>query len=452
MTPGAEEPQVEVSGPEAYDSPAASPGSPAASPDNPSPELDAELGGYLEWRTSGQLGVTGDPLTFTERVRPSFEIAPVEGVLAGRLKAETVIEASLTEGRDAGRELADTLTDSELGPLLSAAGCSYDPEPRYASIGDVLSVERLHVDFNLRAVDIKVGRQAVRWGSGLFFHPTDLYAEVLLTEPWREPKGINAVRASMPIGADDVTAVVALGDDLSPFFRVAQGTAESVPFEDLPLSAAVKGTARFTGVDVAAVGQARADGAWFVGGDVRGTLGVGYWAEGGWHGGGSADGHAEVVAGADYSFPVLETLYLAAEYRYDGSGSAPGDYDYTSRVSGALPFDCAMMPSESTSEPRTTLGRHYLDGAVRLGLSRDVNVQAAALANLEDGTAVLIPGASVNASDRAVVSVSAQIPVGSGGEFRPAASDLTYTLGTASVDLSGLVPDATVTGWIRYSF
>lgn len=415
------------------------------------PSMEAELGGYAEWRTSGQLGVTGEAFTFTERVRPSFEITPAEGGLAGRLKAEAVLEASLSEGRDPSRELADTLLGSELGTLLTAAGCAYDPEPRYASISDVLSVERLHVDFNLRAVDIKLGRQAIRWGSGLYFHPTDLYAEVLLTEPWREPKGINAARASVPIGPHDLTAVVAVGDDLSPFFRVAQGTADTVPFAELPLSAAVRGTARLAGVDVAAVGQARADGSWFTGGDVRGTLGVGYWLEGGWHGG-DDPAYAEVVAGLDYSFPVLENLYLAAEYRYDGSGSAPGDYDYASRLSGALPFDCPMLPSASASEPRMTLGRHYAAGAVRLGVTRDVNLQAAALANLEDGTAVLIPGAGVNASDRAVVSVSAQIPVGAGGEFRPSASDLTYTLGTASVDLSGLVADATVTGWIRYSF
>ncbi len=420
-------------------------------------QVDAELGGYAEIRMSALPGVTGNPFTFAERVRPRFAIGPADGPLAGRLKAEVVVEGALTEGRDTGKELSDTLFASDLGDLLTTAGCTYDPDPKYASIADVLSVERLHVDVNLKSMDLKIGRQAIRWGSGMYFHPTDLYAEVLIAEPWREPQGINAVKADVPLGKSDITAVIAVGDDLSPFFTTAQGTADRVQFADLPLSAALKGTLRVGGVDVAAVGQAKADQSWFVGGDVRGTLGVGYWAEGGWHGDVhtdslDTDGYVEVVGGLDYSFPILENLYFGAEYRYDGSGSAPADYDYTSRLSGTLPFDCPMLPSASSSTTRMTLGRHYVAGVVRLGITRDFILSSAVLANLEDGTAMLIPGVGWTATDRVVVNLGGQIPVGSDGEFRPAASSLSYTLGTASVDLSGLLPDATLTGWVRYSF
>jgi len=246
------------------------------------PVVDAELGGYAELRFAGMAGVTGNPLTVAERVRPRLAIGPADGPLAGRLKAEVVVEAALTQGRDTGKELSDTLFASDVGELLTLSGCTYAPEPRYASVSDVLSVERLHVDFNLKALDLTVGRQAIRWGSGLYFHPTDLYAEVLIAEPWREPQGINAVKANVPIGTSDVTAVVAVGDDLSPFYTTAQGTADAIVFGDLPVSAAVRGTLRVGGLDIAAIGQAKADQAWFAGGDVRGTLGVGYWAEGGW--------------------------------------------------------------------------------------------------------------------------------------------------------------------------
>ncbi len=430
------------------------------SPGSHEPEprtIDADLGGYGELRLTGMLGVTGNPLGFAERVRPKFDIAPIDGPMAGRLKAEVVVEAALTQGRDTGKELSDTIFASDLGPLLTAANCTYAPEPLFATIASALSVERLHVDFNLKHVDLKVGRQAIRWGSGLYFHPTDLYAEVLLTEPWKEPAGINAIKADVPIGGSDITAVVAMGDDLSSLYTVAQGTADKIVARDVPLSAAVKGTLRVGGVDVAAVGQARADQNWFVGGDVRGTLGVGYWAEGGWHGAVSTPaidtkGYVEVVGGIDYSFPVLNMLYLAAEYRYDGSGAAPGNYDYTSRLSGSLPFDCAMLPSTSGTATRFTLGRHYLDGVVRLGITEEWGVTAGGLVNLADGTGELIPAVSWTATDRVVINASGQIPVGKDGEFRPAPSSLTYTLGTSSVDLSGLVPDATFTGWVRYSF
>ena len=421
------------------------------------PSVDAELGGYAELRFAGMAGVTGNPVTVAERVRPRFAIGPADGPLAGRLKGEVVVEAALTQGRDTGKELSDTLFASYVGDLLDAAGCTYDPDPRYASISDVLSVERLHVDFNLKALDLTVGRQAIRWGSGLYFHPTDLYAEVLIAEPWREPQGINAVKANVPVGTSDVTAVVAVGDDLSPFFTTAQGTADAIVFGDLPLSAAVRGTLRVGGVDIAAIGQAKADQAWFVGGDVRGTLGGGYWAEGGWHGAVhtdslDTDGYVEVVGGLDYSFPLLETLYIAAEYRYDGSGADPDAYDYTSRLSGSLPFDCAMLPSGSSAATRTTLGRHYVAGVLRLGITRDLSITSAVLANVEDGTGMVIPGLALAATDRIALNLGAQVPFGADGEFRPAPASLTYTLGTASVDLSGLVPDATITGWARYSF
>lgn len=423
----------------------------------PEPTVDAELGGYAEVRFAGMAGVTGNPLTIAERVRPRFAIGPADGPLAGRLKGEVVVEAALTQGRDTGKELSDTLFASDVGELLTLSGCTYAPEPRYASVSDVLSVERLHVDFNLKALDLTVGRQAIRWGSGLYFHPTDLYAEVLIAEPWREPQGINAVKANVPVGTSDVMAVVAVGDDLSPFYTTAQGTADAIVFGDLPLSAAVRGTLRVGGVDIAAIGQAKADQAWFAGGDVRGTLGVGYWAEGGWHGSVHTDaldqdGYVEVVGGLDYSFPLLETLYVAAEYRYDGSGAAPDAYDYTSRLSGSLPFDCAVLPSGSSSANRTTLGRHYVAGVVRLGLTRDFSVTSAVLANLEDGTGMVIPTLALAAGDRVALNLGAQVPFGADGEFRPAPSSLTYTLGTASVDLSGLLPDATITGWARYSF
>ena len=52
----------------------------------------------------------------------------------------------------------------------------------------------------------------------------------------------------------------------------------------------------------------------------------------------------------------------------------------------------------------------------------------------------------------AVVNVGAQIPFGVDGEFRPATEDLTFSAGTVSADLSGLLPDATLLGWVRYSF
>lgn len=402
-----------------------------------------ELEGYAEVRAMGQIGVDGVPWNLTERARPRFGI-PV----GDRVTVEAVVEASVTQGRDATDEAAALIMDSDLGPLLEAAGCAYTPEPRYDQVSDYLSVERLHVDLNLKHVDLSIGRQALNWGSGLVFHPTDLYAEVLATEPWRERKGVNAVKALVPVGDHQITAVVAVDDDLSPLW-------DERP-EDLSASAALKGTLRVGATDLSAVGHYRSDGDWFAGADLRGNLGVGWWVEGGWHGAdtGLSDGAAEVVAGVDYSFDVLQILYLAAEYRYDGTGARPEDYDYAQRSTGAtMPFDCAFLPDTTVEEPRTTLGIHYADAIVRLGVTEDVNVSGTVIVNLLDGSGYAVPAVATNVGSHAVVNVGAQIPFGAeGGEFRPAAEDLTFSAGNYSADLSGLVPDATLLGWVRYSF
>ncbi|MES2641492.1 MAG: hypothetical protein V4850_18515 [Myxococcota bacterium] len=396
-----------------------------------------EIEGYAEVRASGLIGVEGTPWTLVERARPRFAIP-----IGDRVTVEAVVEAAFSQGRDNTDEAAALILASDLGPLLEAGGCSYDPEPRYDEVSDYLSVERLHIDLNLAAVDLTIGRQALNWGSGLVFHPTDLYAEVVATEPWRERRGVNAVKAAIPIGDHQVMAVVAVDDDLSPLY------AEKIAAP--AVSGAVKATFRAAGTDLSAVGHLGSDGEWFAGADLRGNLGVGWWVEGGWHG---KAGAAEVVAGVDYSFDVLSVLYLAAEYRYDGTGALPEDYDFAARSTGtANPFDCAFLPTAETGEPRATLGQHYVDGIVRLGFTEDIGVSAVAIVNLLDGTGYAVPDAYANVGAHATVHIGAQIPFGKDGEFRPADEDMSYTAGTYTADLSGLVPDATVLGWVRYSF
>lgn len=408
--------------------------------------VDAELSGYAEARFTYQIGVEDPAWALVERIRPRFSISPSE-----RVSAEVVVEGALAQGRDTSAVLVDTLLASELAPTLSS--CTfYDRSETYAGTSGYLSVERLHLDFNLPALDLKIGRQPLRWGSGLAFHPTDLYAEVLLQEPWRESRGVNAIRADVPLGDSQITGVVAVDDDLSPLYA-------ETPAAPL-ISGAVKATLRAVGTDFSAVGQVKSDADWFAGADLRGTLGVGWWVEGGWHGGSPTEDDAgdplpapiEVVAGVDYSFLVFNRFYVAAEYRYDGTGATPDTYDLQSRYSGsAAPFSCDFLAA-SDAEPRTTLGRHYVDQILSVNFTEDVGVTNTVLVNLVDGTGLVVPDVFVNVGQRVALHASGQIPFGADGEFRPAAEDLAYSFGETSVDLSGLYPDATLFGWVRYSF
>lgn len=429
-----------------------------------------ELGGYAEVRTAYAVGVEGVPWNLYERVRPSFKIAPAE-----RLTAEAVVEASVAQGRDGVGEAITLIEASELGPIMGQAGCSYSEAARYTAVSDYLSVERLHVDFNLPSMDLSLGRQALRWGSGLVFHPTDIYSEVLVTEPWREPQGVNAFKANLPMGEGGIVGVLAVDDDLSGLYPGKKGT-----FAGVPASGAVRATVRAVDTDFTGVGIVKSDGELFGGVDLRGTLGVGWWVEGGYHARAATlqdtlgVNYLETVVGADYSFSVLQMLYVAAEYRYDGSGAEPDDYSFVQRLGGgdSVEISCVdgmpdpadsgytitpdLSSATSGGTTRATLGRHYVDGAVRLTVNNDVSISTSAVFNVMDGTGVLIPDAAFNVGERVAVHVGAQIPVGKDGEFNPDTSDLTVHVSgagvNASADLSGLVPVATAQAWLRYSF
>lgn len=421
--------------------------------------IDAEIAGYAEVRGSFLVGVEeGVPWALTERVRPSFSIRPTE-----RVSATAVVEAQLNQGRDNTEVLVDYLESSPAAPYLTD-GCDYYPDPQNDVVSDYLSVERLFVDFDLPALDLRIGRQGVNWGSGLVYNPTDLYREVLATEPWREREGVNAVKATVPFGGrHQVQALLAADDDLSHLWSGD----EDLELDDLPFSGALRLTLNAADTDFSVVGYGRTDGDWFAGVDFRGTLGVGWWLTGGFNGRKNEDeiamevdevgawtggaGSPEVVVGVDYSFPVLEMFYVAAEYRYDGSGAAPEDYDYTSRTMAVdLPYVCSFL--DTPDETRETLGVHYADAVLQLGFTRDLSLQTVGIVNLLDGTGLLVPTVGYNIGQRVKANVGAQVPFGDDGEFRPTDDNLKVVNNTFTLDFSGLLFDASLLAWVRYSF
>ncbi|HNC94885.1 MAG TPA: hypothetical protein PKW90_02110 [Myxococcota bacterium] len=410
---------------------------------------DVELAGYAELRSSVYIGSEGFPLTMVERVRPTLEARPAE-----RLAVHVAVEGALAQGRDNSAVAADLIAQSPIQDVLDEGGCVYDPPPKYATSDSYLSVERLHLDIQLPAIDIAIGRQAVTWGSSLITHPTDPFPEVVATEPWRERRGVNAIKAEIPIKSHSITALVALDDDLSEFY------AEKPKGEDIPLTGAVRGTVRALETDWSAVAWGRPDGRYFAGVDLRGTLGVGWWVEGGWHGGRDAThddaAPVEVVAGIDYSIPVLNMLYFAAEYRYDGTGEDPDHYSWASRnIAGEVPYSgCSfsLTPSGEELQSRSSLGRHYVHATARLGFTEDFALSGVTIVNLQDATGFASVDASLLVGSHWTIHAGAQIPYGKEGEYRPPESVTTLRVGTNTADLSPLLFDANTLAWVRYSF
>lgn len=419
--------------------------------------MEAELAGYAEVRGMYQVDVEGTPWTLVEKVRPTFEIKA-----APRVRAFVAVEGTLVEGRDTSDELRTYLETTEIGPTLEEY-CTAVETYHFDDVREYLTVERLYVDFEGKKADFRLGRQAVNWGSALVFHPTDLYNEVVASEPWRERKGVNALRAKIsPVPAAEVLVLLAMDDDLSAFEKT-EGD-ELPELVDLPVSGALKATFRKLETDWSAVGFYRADGRWFAGGDLRGTLSVGWWVEGGWHGDlreVDPEG-AEVVVGVDYSLPILDRFYFAAEYRYDGTGEEdPENYDYSSRSASAVevPYSCPFATSGTNVDPdevqptsRTTLGQHYVDATINVQFLDDWTVGGTAIVNAIDGTGLLVPDVAVTLGERVQVHLGAQIPVGEDGEFVPPADTFDVSAGNKSANLAGFVPAATINAWARYSF
>lgn len=403
--------------------------------------------GYGEVRASFLHGVQGPKWELVEHVRPTLQTE-----ITSFMKLVATVDAALTEGRDVGVQLERTLRSSALGPLLDAADCSW-PVPanrvfRIDGVDDYLHVDRLYIDLYAGPVDIRVGRQALNWGSAQFINPTDPFPEFLLAEPWRPRRGINAARLTARLGGlSDVTAVLASDDALTE------------------TRAAGRLRLNLAGVDVAFVGAWRGPGHnSLVGIDIRGTLELGYWVEAAYLFG--VDPHEEVSVGVDYSFPILQRATLFVQYYRNGAGALHRE-DYASSVGlGGLsapacngPLPLALPPAPDPFAP-VTAARDYLMAGATLALSEDLRISVSVLHNLDDTSGLVVPTVTYAALDWLDFAVSAQVPyrgIYGAGEFRPPRSAQTLAVplpggGYAIADLSSLVPDTVVTTWTRASF
>ena len=347
------------------------------------------VGGYAEARGQYIAGVDEDQWQTVERVRPETTMPIHE-----RLALTTTVEAAFVQGLDA--------TD-------------------YTEVGNYLSVERLFLDVWLPFADARVGRQAIHWGSAFIVNPTDPFPEILVTQPWRERVGVNSARVTIPVAErHSFQGVIGMDDS----------------FENA--RAAGRATANFLQTDFSLVGayrQQTEDG--FVGADVRGTAGVGFWLEGAWHL--DVDPYEEVAVGIDYSFPLLDGLIVNAQYYRNGSGAVD-----------VLADPLALLePEYDPDDPFAPVfhGRDYAMASAALVVNPAFTGSIVVTQNLGDGSAGAVPTIVWTPNGWLEVSGAATVPFstwGDGGELHPPDEIM-------GVDISGLVPDATFTLWTRVS-
>lgn len=392
-------------------------------------EVPLAVQGYGELRASWT-DAEGTPWTLTERMRPTFSLP-----LGERVELQATPDLSLTQGRYAPAEvralLVDQLGEDGLALVESTTGCALPQSAPLDELGDVLALERLFLDVRLPAVDLRVGRQAVNWGSALVLNPTDVFAETIVAEPWRERAGVDAVRATVPLG--EAAQIVAVGG------------VQDLLAEERDWRAGLRGGASLSRADLSGVAYLDED-RWFVGADLKGDLRVGWWVEGGLTTERASDERSVAVsAGLDYSFPVLQVLYVAAQLSYDGAGLPPDELDpsaaFTSGLSGG--DDCASALTASSGLG----GQLYGVGALSWRLNDTFSVAGTTLWNLQDGTGLVFPYVGALVGERLSVNGGVQVLAGEDGEFRPDPD----TLVVGPVDLSGLMPTWTALGWVRMS-
>lgn len=410
-----------------------------------------EMRGFTEIRASGAVGVEGTPWSVVERVRPTLQVPVMP-----RVQLTTTLELWTSQGRHLPDALRTSLLGGDVGPVIEAF-CdwprSLDAAEGVSDAGRGAAVDRLYLDLFLPAVDLRIGRQALQWGSGFFLNPTDPLPQVLFAEPWRPRQGVNAVRATVPVGdVHQVQAVVSL-DDTFRYARVA-----------------ARGTVNIGSLGLSLVGAYRGDSDdGLVGLDVRGAYEVGFFAEGALHVGGARGVYEELTVGVDYIAPVLETMvFVAGYYR---NGAADPDASPLGAVSSVvepedLP-DCTGAVEDlgldlgAEPEPFAPLlpGRDYVFASAQLGLLPELSVTLVGLQDL-DGTGLFVPTVSTRPTGWLTVALSAQVPYrawGDGGTFKPSTETLQPSFelvpgASLSADLTGLVPDATVIGWVRASY
>ena len=172
---------------------------------------------------------------------------------------------------------------------------------RYGHENALFEMERFFLDFYGERADLRLGRQAVFWGSGLLWNPTNPFRQLLAFSPWENRSGVDAARVNWALpGAIDSTWILSLDE--------AGELAKAV----------LRLQKQFVDLDVAVLGALSTEEnreASYVGFDFKGNLGITYWLEGAVHF--EPESYNELVVGLDYSFDVGDTWVLALQYSYN---------------------------------------------------------------------------------------------------------------------------------------
>jgi len=264
-------------------------------------------------------------------------------------------------------------------------------------------LDRLWVGYSSEKTVVRLGRQAITWGNGLFYAPMDLvnpFDPATIDTEYKAGDDMLYLQYLRDNGNDFQAAVVIRRNLLS-------GDVES---EEATVSLKYHGFAGESEYDllvaehyddiVVGIGGARSLGGAVLSGDIVVT-------------GTDNDTYLQVVANWNYSWTWGgKNVSGALEYYFNGFGQTDGRYD---------PLSLAANPDLFLRLARGemfTVGRHYLAGSMMIEMSPLWTLTPTVLMNVADPSALLQLVTTRSLSDNLTFLGSLNLPLGpNGSEF-----------------------------------
>ncbi len=263
-------------------------------------------------------------------------------------------------------------------------------------------VDRLALVLAPRWGAVTIGRQAVTWGGGLVFNPFDLFNPFAPAEVVRDFKtGADLLHLDIPLRDGELQGLAVGRRD--PASGKASARASSF---------ALQGKRRFGVVEGTLMGALHHDEP-VLGAGLAGPLGGATWrVEGTWMRvrpeapGAATDDGVSVVANLQFAWRWLDrNTYGLAEYHFNGFGG-PADAATRSRPVFATLFARGNA---------FVLGRHLGAASIQMEWHPLLTLAAGAIVNLEDGSLLVQPRFTWDATSRFRMTAGIDLPVGPDG-------------------------------------
>ncbi len=291
------------------------------------------------------------------------------------------------------------LAHAEAGLIATPPPTLFDLTGAFLNHGPWIAsqrIDRLAITYSAPDLVVRVGRQALTWGSGLVFRPMDLF----------DPFGPTATDTEYKPGVDMLYVQRLFSDGSDLQFIVAPRTARrGGPVTADASSIALHFHTTLLGHQTTLM-LARDHGDWVTGLGVNGALGGATW-------------NVEVVptmlkaggvrVSAVANISDAMTLFgrnatVFAEYFHNGFGVA------------GEPFDLASLPPELTD--RLARGqvfdtrRDYLAGGLTLEVTPLLDLSPSLIVDLNDGSLLALVAGTYSLADNVTLAAGVQAPVG----------------------------------------